>query len=207
MTLARGSAATALFGALLIAALELGLTDSVDADARWALVGLLSSVPPVAWGIVSAPGSSLVTLPAMAITAILLWAQRRRVAAAGALLAVGGGYGLMHLVKWAVGRPRPPADPASVPTDLWLGGWDPDSGAFPSGHAMLALITYGYLAASLPERHRAAGAVVAGAIALVVGVARIALGAHWPVDVLGGWALGAAWLLGVLAVRRAAAGA
>jgi membrane-associated phospholipid phosphatase len=81
----------------------------------------------------------------------------------------------------AVGRPRP--------VGAALG--------FPSGHAT-ATATFAVIATYLVERtglgptaRRALEALpVAGALA--VGAARLVLDAHWPVDVLGGFALGSA---------------
>lgn len=66
---------------------------------------------------------------------------------------------------------------------------------FPSGHATAAAAYFGaviYLAASLPPRVRPVVRVVAVMLILGVGVARVMLRAHWPSDVLGGFAFGLA---------------
>lgn len=68
--------------------------------------------------------------------------------------------------------------------------------AFPSGHSANAMA--GWLAIALlatsPELRRPAIAL-ALAIALVTGLCRLVLQVHWPTDVVGGWAFGAAWTL------------
>jgi len=114
-----------------------------------------------------------------------------------ALLAVtiAGAVGLYHLVKYLVGRPRPP--PA-----IWIGHF---SGAsFPSGHAVQSVACYATLAlivaAGRPPRVKIAVGSVAALVVLVVGFSRIYLAAHWLTDVLGGYALGVAWLAIVIIV-------
>lgn len=67
--------------------------------------------------------------------------------------------------------------------------------SFPSGHSTAAAAFFGalmYLAGSLPPRLGAVVRVLAGVMILLVGLARVMLRAHWPSDVLGGFALGLA---------------
>ena len=81
--------------------------------------------------------------------------------------------------------------------------------AFPSGHVALAVAVYGLLAclwlrASRSFVERVLACVLLAGLLLATGWARVRLGAHWPSDVLAGYAIGAAWLLTVVtALRRA----
>jgi undecaprenyl-diphosphatase len=117
-------------------------------------------------------------------------------------VSIAGAVGLYHLVKYLVGRPRPP--PA-----IWIGHF---SGAsFPSGHAAQSVACYATLAlivsAGRPLWVKITVGCVAGLVVLVVGGSRIYLGAHWLTDVLAGYALGLAWvavLLAVMLTRRLA---
>jgi undecaprenyl-diphosphatase len=68
--------------------------------------------------------------------------------------------------------------------------------AFPSGHSANAMA--GWLAVALlatSPRLRRPAIVLALTIALVTGLCRLVLQVHWPSDVAGGWAFGAAWTL------------
>jgi undecaprenyl-diphosphatase len=101
-----------------------------------------------------------------------------------------GAAGLYDIVKPAVGRARPPAS-------LQVGG--PDTGwAFTSGHATQSIAFYGMLAVVVTSmympRRRLRVAIGAALVVLVIGASRLYLGVHWLTDVLGGYALGLAWL-------------
>lgn len=68
--------------------------------------------------------------------------------------------------------------------------------AFPSGHsanAMAGWLAIALLAAS--PRFRLPAVALALGIAFVTGLSRLVLQVHWPSDVVGGWAFGAAWTL------------
>lgn len=98
------------------------------------------------------------------------------------------------LMKWAVQEPRPAA--AAV-----------DGFSFPSGHTTASMVILGFLAVlvarELPPARRWIAYVAGGLSALAIALSRLYLGVHWFSDVLGGMALGLAWvaLLGI-AYRR-----
>jgi undecaprenyl-diphosphatase len=78
----------------------------------------------------------------------------------------------------------------------------PSSYSFPSGHALFAVCFFGGLAVLLTHRLRSRavqGAVwiLALAIILLIGASRVYLGVHYPTDVLGGFAVGVAWVTAV----------
>jgi membrane-associated phospholipid phosphatase len=147
--------------------------------------------------VVTVLGSSAFLIP-LVLAGGLLERRRHGSHRALALLAAayGGGYVLSQGIKAIVARPRPPAG-------LALGNF---SGyAFPSGHATQAAAVYGMLAVVLVSgvlTRRRPVAVWATTVmtVTVVGVTRLYLAAHWLTDVLAGWAVGASWVLLVLAV-------
>lgn len=65
----------------------------------------------------------------------------------------------------------------------------------PSGHAQNAVVVWGYLAAAVRRRWPW---IAAGVLMVLLGVSRLALGVHFPVDTLVGWGIGALLLLAYL---------
>lgn len=130
----------------------------------------------------------VLTLITLAVLGYLLLAGRNR-ASLFTLLAVSGGMLLSSLLKMGFDRARPDL----VPHDTVV-----YTASFPSGHSMMAAVTYLTLAAILGRVHhepllKAYVLIIAVVITLLVGISRVYLGVHWPTDVLAGWAAGAAW--------------
>jgi len=97
------------------------------------------------------------------------------------------------VIKLVVARPRP--ETRALVHALGDG--------FPSGHstaAAAAWLSAAFVLGRLSRRTavRVTFGTVAVVITALVGVSRVYLGVHQPTDVLGGWALGALWVAGVL---------
>jgi len=142
-------------------------------------------------------GSEWFLLSVCAVCAGLLLLRGHWVPAVWLTATAWGSVLLNTVVKAAVRRERP------VDLDAAL---DPTGWSFPSGHSQgtvvcwvaLILVLGGGVLDRVRARHAAVVVVVAAAA--VVGWSRVALGVHWPSDVLGGWLLGTAWVLASVAV-------
>jgi membrane-associated phospholipid phosphatase len=103
-------------------------------------------------------------------------------------------------LKLVVNRPRPTPDLVHV--------FQTESGnSFPSGHAFLAMVFWGllaYLALARLQRRSLRVLAFSGSMVMIlsIGASRVYLGAHWPSDVLGGYMLGALFLIGLIWLDR-----
>lgn len=148
----------------------------------------------------------IATILALAVLAGFTLARRDATPAALLVPGMVGAVLLTTVGKGYVGRIRPPAELALPPLQ--------DSPAFPSGHTLnatvfmaltvyLVIITRNRVTGD-PVRRRwlAAIAVAAALYAVVMGLSRVYLGAHWLSDVMAGWAVGLAWALAVVLAHR-----
>ncbi len=122
-----------------------------------------------------------------ALAVILYWCITPIVGLRFLLVLLFSGY-LNTLLKDLFHTARPTAEQV-----LFLATPPDGSYAFPSGHTQNAAVMWSYLAG----HHRKKPLVIAAAVMIpLVGLSRIYRGAHWPVDVLGGMAIGLAlvWL-------------
>lgn len=132
-------------------------------------------------------GGWAILLP-IGLVAVVYLAFQRRMRAGLLLIMIAGGRLLVEVQKTTLGRPRPFAPEHLVTVK---------SMSFVSAHAANSMITYVGIALLLPipQRWRSLAVAVAVAFSLLIGASRVALGVHWPTDVLGGWAFGVAWIL------------
>jgi undecaprenyl-diphosphatase len=124
---------------------------------------------------------TFITIPSLAVIALLF--RRFRLALALALAGIGV-YAVALVVKNVVDRGRPSALLSAVEERELFGA---DSLGYPSGHAAVAAALTVVVAAHLSSRW----AIAALALGAVVLFGRIYVGAHLPLDVIGGAALGA----------------
>lgn len=129
------------------------------------------------------------------MVALLAWRVRSWWPVWVGVVALGGSPLFVFAAKQLVERPRP---------NMAIAAAHADGYSFPSGHATNSLVAFGLLAwlttTLLVSRRAVVVAVwaVTASMSIAVGASRLYLGVHYLSDVLGGWALGAAWLATVL---------
>ena len=185
---------------LLAAYLVLALTAAqqqflpLDRSIRAWVQPMRSGWLDVSMAAVSFLGEPAGLIPLILIASALLWRASRRWALL--LPALMAGTGVLQLVgKWAANRPRPNAAP-----------W-----GFPSGHVLSLAVFFGILAFLLVtqsgrrRRWRVSACLACGAAVGLVAASRIYLDMHWLSDVIGGFALGTAYLLLAIGAAQALA--
>jgi membrane-associated phospholipid phosphatase len=140
----------------------------------------------------------LFLLPLAILVALLLrrWLDALAVFVAGSTGVLVGGILLKPLVE----RPRPSAELVRVSSSSKGYG-------FPSGTAFFAVVLLGMIVylvwRTRPPRLTAVLTLgISLLLVLLCGLSRVYTGEHWATDVLGGWLLGGAWLLVLVAAYR-----
>lgn len=119
-----------------------------------------------------------------------LWRRSQR-SAVFLVLGVGGAVALNYVFKAVLARVRPGLFPRLSPASGF---------AFPSGHTMAStgfFLTLYLIVRRVAPRWQGVTATVGFLLTLGIGVSRNYLQVHYPSDVLAGWALSSAWVLGV----------
>jgi membrane-associated phospholipid phosphatase len=146
---------------------------------RW-VNGLPDVLYPVVWPLMQY--GTFITIPIVCVLGLLT--KRWRFAIVSLVVGVGI-YFLAKAVKLVVDRGRPGAE---LPGDLELRGIGTLGYGFPSGHATVSAALAVIASAYLPPLWGR----LSIALAVVVSFGRVYVGAHLPLDVIGGAALGVA---------------
>jgi undecaprenyl-diphosphatase len=127
------------------------------------------------------------------ISIFLAW--RKNWQSVGYLLITILGSGILNLgAKLFFRRDRPA---------LWESPLPEVDFSFPSGHAMLSMTLVATLATLIKQSHWRSLFLFCGVmVAIAIGWTRLYLGVHYPSDILGGWALAIAWVMGISWLSR-----
>lgn len=168
-------------------ALERGLLDWEGRFLMWlgSQIGFSTAV------FLQTPGSDPTLIILIALTAGIAASARRPITSLSIILAalVPDLVGRFGWLIWSRARPDL----------LYDGVASPGFHSFPSGHTSKTLAVYGLLAliwirASGSLTEKAAAVILLALIVTVVPLGRMAMGVHWPSDVLGGLVIGGVWL-------------
>ncbi|MEM9922319.1 MAG: phosphatase PAP2 family protein [Cyanobacteria bacterium P01_D01_bin.50] len=132
-------------------------------------------------------GSTLIYLSCF--VGVFLLTQRRFINAFTLVIVASGGIGLNLWLKTLYGRVRPA---------LWERIVEANSFSFPSGHAMVSLVIYGFIGYLLIVKFPSWSGIIlffTTLLILAIGFSRLYLGVHWPTDVIAGYAAGLVWLI------------
>jgi len=135
-------------------------------------------------------GKATVIIAGVGVISIILWLMQKHRQMIGYWIAIGGAAGSAFLGKILIHRARPSG----------VGVYTEDSFSFPSGHATMATVFYGYIIylylLSGKSWKQKTNVFFAGAFTIfIIGFSRLYLGVHFMSDVLGGIVLGLLWLI------------
>ena len=136
-------------------------------------------------------GKGQVVISMAVIASILFWLLKKRIYVLSLWVSIAGSESFVFIGKLLIHRSRP--------SEL-LPFYQEMSLSFPSGHATIAMVLYGFLVYFL-WRHlkelktKTITLFIGFLIIFLIGFSRIYLGVHYPSDVLGGYLVGLLWLI------------
>lgn len=132
-------------------------------------------------------GDPQVLMPVMMVALAWFVVRRLWLTVSYWITAIGVAELLAVVIKLALHRARPQLIYTGI-----------EQYSFPSGHAVMSTVVYGFLAYLLlrcaPAKWRHAGTAAAILLIGLIGFSRLYLGAHWFSDVVGGLSFGIAWV-------------
>jgi len=162
--------------------------NSFDASVAAQFLDMRSDIGVRIFALISFFGSWQFIVPATLIILLVLFIKKRKEFIFPFFLMMAEAELIVFFTKILFHRPRPI-------TAVFL---EPDF-SFPSGHANIAVVFYGYLAyiliKSLKNKYKVPLVISVIIIAGLIGFSRLYLGVHYPTDVLVGYLIGSLLLI------------
>ncbi|HEX2239745.1 MAG TPA: phosphatase PAP2 family protein [Actinomycetota bacterium] len=180
------------FGILLTQVMRGGSLIEIDTSAANSLHEWVRDQPVLVTllRLVTFLGSPLWFYLIIGTAVIFLWRRDRKRLAVFLVATTLLGGAVDSVVKILVDRPRPSLEQPIATAH---------GKSFPSGHSMSSVVAYGALLLvflpAIAKRWRMIVVAAVAGLVLAIGFTRLALGVHYITDVLGGFVLGAAWLI------------
>ena len=171
-------------------------TEAIETVILWQIQQLSNPMLERVMLTITALDTIEVVVPISLITVSLLWWRRAYWQVLMFILAGAGALIIDRELKLLFDRSRP---------DLWPSLMSEQNYSFFSEIVLQGTVLYGAIAYLLALRFpRFAKWIYGGAILLVgaIGLSRLYLGVHWPLDVLAGWSVGFLWLLICIVLLR-----
>ena len=167
-----------------------GETTVFDTSLRTGALSMNTPTTVIIWEDISLLGSVIVLSGFTVFTICVFAIWNDWFAVRFIAIAMSGAVGLDVFFKWFVHRPRP----AEVYAHTM-----PASFSFPSGHALYSFVLYFALASMVDRQYSGKWKWLiwccVSVLVSLIGASRIFLGVHYGSDVLGGYVIGATWLL------------
>ena len=168
----------------VLALAALSVVAAITDVARWevrATTGVAGLPDAMAW--LLRPAMQLGNTVVAAVVGALVWWRFGSRPGGQTLLALAGGWLVAIVLKSAVARPRITASELGEPPREAVDGW-----AFPSAHTSIAwAVAVTVILVAQPPRWASSALVL---VAGLTGLARLYVGAHFPLDVVGGALVG-----------------
>ncbi|WP_242224660.1 phosphatase PAP2 family protein [Bacillus cereus group sp. BfR-BA-01380] len=174
-----------------------GGVTTVDMYVKGMVTGLQTESSLTFFRYVTKLGSGIGIVSVLAISLFCFWKKRYYVAMVIYPLSILSTHLINKGIKAIVKRDRPTINEAL----------DALGYSFPSGHAMLSIVTYGFLAYMIAANVKSAGAkyfitIVASVCIVLIGLSRIILSVHYPTDVLAGYCMSGILLIIAIYLHR-----
>ncbi|MED0958862.1 phosphatase PAP2 family protein [Bacillus paramycoides] len=179
----------ALFGIIAWRVQASGVT-AVDTYVRGMVKGLQTESSLTFFTYVTKLGSAIGVITTLIISLLVFWKKRYYAAMIVYPMAILTTHLVNKGIKEIVKRDRPSLNEAL----------DALGYSFPSGHAMLSIMTFGFLAYIIAANLKSVAGkcgitILLGILIILIGLSRVILNVHYPTDILAGYCVGGILLI------------